>query len=141
MPVNLVKLSVGTRDMAGLAKWQRSARAKGPDGLPRHVTRMWPKRAAELLDGGSIYWVVKGVLLCRQPILRLEEVRRRDGIPRCGIVLQPGPVPVAPRAMRPFQGWRYLSVEDAPEDVDAARAAEGPLPPKLQVALAEIGVL
>ena len=141
MPVNLVKLSVGTRDIAGLAKWQRGPRAKGPDGLPRHVTRMWPKREAELLEGGSIYWVIKGVLLCRQEIVRLDEVRRADGIPRCGIVLRPGPIPVAPRAMRPFQGWRYLSAADAPADADPARAAKGPLPPKLQVALAEIGVL
>ncbi|KIT14210.1 DUF1489 family protein [Jannaschia aquimarina] len=141
MAVNLIKLSVGTTSIDGLAKWQRSARAKGPDGNPRHVTRMWPKREAELLEGGSIYWVIKGVVLCRQPILRLEEVRRQDGIPRCGIVLQPGLVPVAPTPKRAFQGWRYLTPDDAPADLDPARAAEAPLPPKLQVALAELGVL
>ncbi|WP_298436347.1 DUF1489 domain-containing protein [uncultured Jannaschia sp.] len=141
MAINLIKLSVGTHDLAGLAKWQTNARAKGPDGNPRHVTRMWPKREAELIDGGSIYWVVKGVLLCRQPILRLDEVRRADGIPRCGIVLKPGLIPVAPTARRPFQGWRYLTPEDAPVDLDPARRDDVPLPPKLSVALAEIGVL
>ncbi|CUH41051.1 hypothetical protein JSE7799_03794 [Jannaschia seosinensis] len=141
MAVNLIKLSVGTSSIDGLAGWQRSAAAKGPDGNPRHVTRMWPKREAELLDGGSIYWVIKGVVLCRQPILRLDEVRRADGVPRCGIVLKPGLIPVTPQPRRAFQGWRYLTVEDAPADADPARAAEAPLPPALSIALAEIGVL
>ena len=141
MGVNLIKLSVGTRTLEGLRKWQRNARAKGPCGNPRHVTRMWPKREAELVAGGSVYWVIKGVILCRQPILRLEEVVRRDGIRRCGIVLKPGLIPVAPTPKKAFQGWRYLAAADAPIDLDPARAAEAPLPPRLQVALAEIGVL
>lgn len=141
MAMNLIKLSVGTESIAGLARWQRSARAKGPDGNPRHVTRMWPRREAEILDGGSIYWVIRGVLLCRQPILRLEEVRRADGIPRCGIVLRPGLIPVAPTPRRAFQGWRYLAPDDAPCDIDPSRAAEEPLPAELLVALSEIGVL
>ena len=139
--VNLIKLSVGTRSIDGLAKWQRNARAKGPDGNPRHVTRMWPKREAEIVAGGSIYWVIKGVILCRQEVLRLDEVVRADGIRRCGIVLKPGLTPVVPTPKKAFQGWRYLSVEDAPKDIDAERLHEMPLPPKLQMALAEIGVV
>ena len=141
MAVNLVKLSVGSESIASMTAWQRTARAKGPDGHPRHVTRMWPRRADELLAGGSIYWVVKGAILCRQPVLRLDEVRRADGIARCGIVLKPGLIPVVPVVKRPFQGWRYLSPEDAPEDMDPAHAAEAPLPAGLSVALAEIGVI
>ncbi|MEM8851389.1 MAG: DUF1489 domain-containing protein [Pseudomonadota bacterium] len=141
MPTNLLKLSVGSETVESMAAWQASARAKGPDGLPRHVTRMWPKREAELLDGGSIYWVVKGAILCRQPILRLDEVQGPDGILRCGIVLKPGPIPVVPVPKRPFQGWRYLTPQDAPADMDPARASDAPLPPALSVALAEIGVL
>ena len=141
MAINLIKLSVGTESIEGLAEWQRNARAKGSCGNPRHVTRMWPKRAEELLDGGSIYWVIKGVVLCRQPILRLDEVRREDDIPRCGIVLRPGLIPVTPMPKRPFQGWRYLTTADAPGDIDPARATEEPLPPGLTLALSEIGVL
>lgn len=141
MAVNLIKLSVGTRSIDGLAKWQRNARAKGPDGNPRHVTRMWPKREAEIVAGGSIFWVIKGVILCRQEVLRLDEVVRGDGIRRCGIVLRPGLVPVVPTPKKAFQGWRYLSPEDAPKDIDAERLHEMPLPPKLQMALAEIGVV
>ena len=70
--VHLVKLCVGAEAVSDLEDWQRSPRAKGPDGLPRHITRMWPKRAAEILDGGSLYWVFKGMILCRQRILRLD---------------------------------------------------------------------
>ncbi|MBT8476513.1 MAG: DUF1489 domain-containing protein, partial [Alphaproteobacteria bacterium] len=60
---NLIKLCVGAERVEDLLNWQKQPRAKGPDGNPRHVTRMWPKREAELLDGGSIYWVFKGVVL------------------------------------------------------------------------------
>ena len=139
--INLIKLSVGSETVADLARWQQGARAQGPDGLPRHVTRMWPRRADEVLDGGSIYWVIKGAVLCRQAVLRFDEVRRADGIPRCGIVLKPGLIPVAPTLKRPFQGWRYLAPDDAPRDADAQSEGDTPLPPALSVALSEIGIL
>lgn len=138
--IHLVKLSVGTESVDTLAAWQKSAAAKGPDGLPRHVTRMWPKREAEVLNDGSIYWVIKGVILCRQKILRLDEVVRADGIRRCAIVLDPPLIRVAATPKRAFQGWRYLEVGDAPPDLRAARPGEDALPPKLSAALAEIGV-
>jgi hypothetical protein len=139
--INLIKLCVGAESVRDLTDWQKSPRAKGPDGHPRHVTRMWPRRAEEVLAGGSLYWVFKGVVLCRQRILRLDEVDRGDGIPRCGIVLDPEAVPVAATPRRPFQGWRYLAPEDAPRDLPKGRAEEEVLPPALQSALAEIGVL
>jgi len=120
--------------------WQNNPRAHGPDGLPRHVTRMWPKRAEEILNGGSLYWVFKGSLLCRQPILRLDEVDRGDGIKRCGIVLDPEVIRVTATTKRPFQGWRYLKPEDSPRDLPKGRENEDSLPLELQNALAEIGV-
>ncbi|MEM7724586.1 MAG: DUF1489 domain-containing protein [Pseudomonadota bacterium] len=138
---NLIKLCVGAEKVEDLLNWQASARAKGPDGLPRHVTRMWPKRSEEILNGGSLYWVFKGLVLCRQPILRLDEVEGADGIVRCGIVLNPEVTRVAATPKRPFQGWRYLKPEDAPRDLRKGAAAEDPLPPSLQSALAEIGVI
>lgn len=137
--LNLIKLSVGTEDVQDLADWQKTARAKGPDGLPRHVTRMWPKRDAELLEGGSIYWVIKGVVLARQRIVRLDEVDRGDGIRRCAIVLDPEIVRTEAVPRRPFQGWRYLEGRDAPRDLPQGRANDD-LPPTLMTALAEIGV-
>ncbi|QQA42102.1 DUF1489 family protein [Pelagovum pacificum] len=139
--LNLQKLSVGTESPQELGAWQETRAARTSDGLPRHVTRMWPKREAELLDGGSIYWVIKGLVLCRQRIVRLDEVDRGDGIRRCGIVLEPGLIDVTPTPRRAFQGWRYLKTEDAPRDLPASREGETGLPAELSAALAEIGVL
>ena len=139
--LNLIKLCVGAEQVEDLLNWQRNPRAKGPDGLPRHVTRMWPKKADEILGGGSLYWVFKGVVLCRQPILRFDEVIGGDEIRRCGIVLDPEVTRVAATPKRPFQGWRYLPGADAPRDLKAGRETQEVLPPQLESALAEIGVL
>ncbi|MHA6326913.1 DUF1489 family protein [Roseivivax sp. CAU 1753] len=139
-PVHLLKLSAGTESVETLIAWQASARARGPDGLPRHVTRMWPRKEPQIVDGGSIYWVIKGLIQCRQRVLRLDEVIRGDGIRRCAIVLDPVLVRVAPAPRRPFQGWRYLAAGDAPVDLSAGRADDDDLPPALAGALADIGV-
>ena len=139
--VNLLKLCVGAETVEDLLHWQRQPRAHGPDGLPRHITRMWPKRAPEILDGGSLYWVFKGVVLARQRIVRLDEVDRGDGIKRCALVLDPEVFRTEAQPRRPFQGWRYLAPKDAPRDLTLGRTADNEnLPPKLLAALAEIGV-
>lgn len=137
--INLIKLSVGTVSVEGLDEWQRM-RAKANDGLNRHVTRMWPKREAEIINGGSIYWVIKGIIQARQPILRLDEVIGEDGIRRCAIVMKPGLILTQHALKRPFQGWRYLTQEDAPADLPAGKTHEDPIPAELSAALAEIGV-
>ncbi len=121
--------------------WQATKAAQGADGLPRHVTRMWPKREAELVAGGSIYWVIQGLVQCRQKILRLDEVIGEDGIRRCAIVLEPDLIRTAHARKRPFQGWRYLSCDDAPPDLAEGRQSEDALPNDLSAALAEIGVV
>lgn len=139
--VHLIKLSVGTESVAGLAEWQATKRAQTEDGLPRHVTRMWPKREAEILNGGSIFWVIKGVIQCRQPILRLDEYQSADGIRRCAIVCQPGLIRVAATPKRAFQGWRYLAADVAPPDLGEVRDGEEDIPAALSAQLAEIGVL
>jgi hypothetical protein len=139
--VHLIKLSVGTEDVDGLAAWQTQPSAQGEDGLPRHITRMWPKREAEILQGGSIYWVIKGLIQCRQAVLRLDEVFGADGIRRCAIVLSPEVIRTNTAQKRPFQGWRYLKPEDAPGDLATSRKFEDSLPPEMAGALAEIGVI
>ncbi|MFB9149081.1 DUF1489 family protein [Roseovarius ramblicola] len=141
MALNLLKLSVGSNSVEDLVAWQGSVRARGPDGLPRHVTRMWPRRAGELLDGGSIYWVIQGLVQCRQRILRLDEVTGDDGVRRCAIVLDPSLVRTATARKRPFQGWRYLVSGDAPPDLASSRQTDDSLPPELSAALADIGVI
>ncbi len=139
--VNLIKLSVGSESVETLMEWQDSYRQRFADGCPRHVTRMWPKRYAEILNGGSIYWVIKGVIQCRQRILRLDEARGEDGIRRCAIILDPEVHRTNNALKRPFQGWRYLKPEDTPADLPKGRAQDDALPDDLNRALAEIGVL
>lgn len=139
--VNLIKLSVGSETVEDLAAWQATQRAQTPQGQPRHVTRMWPRREEELLNGGSIYWVIKGIIQCRQKVLRLDAYESADGITRCAIVLEPGLIRTQASIKRPFQGWRYLPVSDAPPDLPKGRATEDPLPVELNRALAEIGVI
>ena len=138
--VHLIKLCVGAEQVEDLIQWQRSPRALGPDGLPRHVTRMWPRRAEDILSGGSLYWVFKGAVLARQRILRLDEVQGADGITRCGIVLDPDITRTAAAPKRPFQGWRYLAPQDAPPDLPRAREGDDTLPPELDAALADLGL-
>lgn len=139
--LHLIKLCVGTDSVEDLARWQAQTRAQTSEGLPRHVTRMWPKRAAELLDGGSLYWVIRGEVLCRQRILGLEQATGADGIRRCAIVLDPALIRTRPAQRRPFQGWRYLSADDAPRDLPRERGSDDALPAGMSRALAEIGVL
>lgn len=138
---HLLKLSAGTDSVETLIDWQGSRPARGEDALPRHITRMWPRREDEVLDGGSIYWVIKGLIQCRQRILRFDPVTGADGIARCALVLDPELIRTAPAPKRAFQGWRYLAASDAPPDLPKTRAQEVPLPPELAGALADIGVL
>jgi hypothetical protein len=131
--IHMVKLSVGTESIDGLMRWQSMARAQGPDGAPRHVTRMWPKQESTLLNGGSIYWVIKGFIQCRQRIVRLDEVFGQDGIRRCAIVLEPELFHTTSAPKRPFQ--------EAPIDLPPERKDEDSLPVELAGALADIGIL
>ncbi|PTX01967.1 DUF1489 family protein [Pararhodobacter aggregans] len=139
MALHILKLCVGCESVEDLALWQQERAAELPGGLPRHVTRMWPKRADEVLDGGSIYWIIKGNVLVRQRILRLDPVEGTDGINRCALVFDPALIRTEPAPRRPFQGWRYLKPEDAPRDLPEARPGEEVLPPELAEALAEFG--
>ncbi len=135
--LHLIKLSVGTKDVAHLQAWQ-AERAITHAPL-RHRTRNRPKRRDELLDGGSIYWVIGGFIQARQRIADLIDDTMEDGSACVGIVLDPLLVPVAARAMKAFQGWRYLEPEAAPPDLADHSAAPGidDLPPALRAALRE----
>ena len=100
MTVHLKKLSVGSQSLDNLRDWQALRLAQG--GRLVHVTRNRPRRADELLDGGSIYWIIKGVVTARQAIIDLADAQRADGTPACGIVLSPEIIQVAPTKMRVF---------------------------------------
>lgn len=130
MPLHLIKLCVG---VARVETLERRA-AKGGSLVVR--TRMTPKRAAELEDGGSLYWVIKGSIACRRPILDIS-TQGEGKASMCHIKLSPELIRTAPQARRPFQGWRYLEPKDAPPDLTTLDA--GDLPEDLARQLREMG--
>ncbi len=138
MALHLIKLCVGVNEIAELEAWVVEAVA-GRDSLD-HVTRMFPKRRDEILAGGSLYWVIRGMVLCRQPIVDLEKVTGQDGIERCRIVFKPQIIPVRPIPRRPFQGWRYFEAADAPPDLKKSAGSAG-LSEKMRRELAALGLL
>lgn len=142
--LNLLKLCVGATKVEDLLDWQARQRAmriaRGEPAEHIHVTRMWPRREAELLDGGSLYWVFKGFILARQTIKRLDRVTDSEGINRCAIVLEDYVIRTSAAPRRPFQGWRYLDAKDAPIDLPDGVEAEDALPTTLEIALADIGL-
>jgi hypothetical protein len=145
MPLHLLKLCVGADSIEDLEEWigrrlkERRRAGKKPEHW--HTTRMIPKRANELVDGGSLYWVIRGNVQVRQPIVDIRPFRDSDGIRRCRLVLDPRPVPTEWQPRRAFQGWRYLKPEDAPRDLGSARAGMRHLPPELRRDLADLGLL
>jgi hypothetical protein len=145
MALNLIKLCVGCDSVRQLEGWikerLKDKRKRGEKPEHIHRTRMVPKRAEELVDGGSLYWVIRGEVTCRQRIRDVRPFRDKDGVGRCGIVLDPKVVLVTPRPFRAFQGWRYLAPGDAPQDLDKAAPGAAAMPEKLRRELRELGLM
>lgn len=143
MTLHIIKLSVGTDSLDDLVTWQKQVLAqKRKTGITpelMHVTRMTPKRADEVLDGGSIYWVIKGFIAGRQRLLDLRPVKK-NGVPHCALVLDPEMVPVRMTPKKAFQGWRYLDPKDAPPD-RRRNTHDDDLPESLKRELAALGLL
>ncbi|WP_339832601.1 DUF1489 domain-containing protein [uncultured Parvibaculum sp.] len=144
MPLHLIKLCVGADDIADLATWQEARLAemkkrKQPQTLV-HVTRMTPKRADEILAGGSLYWVMKGVIRCRQRLIGIEPFKDGEGVKRCRLVLDREIVPTRRQERRAFQGWRYFDPKDAPPDVRRG-AADDDMPEEMRRELEDLGLL
>ena len=145
MALHLIKLCVGCDSVRELEGWikQRLKDKRKRGEKPEHIhrTRMVPKRAAELVDGGSLYWVIRGEVVCRQRIRDVRPFRDKDGIGRCGLVLDPKVILVAPRPHRAFQGWRYLAAKDAPHDLEKAAPGVAAMPEQLRRELRELGLM
>jgi hypothetical protein len=145
MPLHLIKLCVGCDSVADLSGWikqrLKQKKARGEKAEHIHTTRMMPKRGDELLDGGSLYWVIRGQIMCRQDLRAIRPFVDKDGIGRCRLVLRPKVVPVEPRPFRAFQGWRYLADKDAPRDLDRAAPGARHMPEQLRRELTELGLL
>jgi hypothetical protein len=146
MTLHLIKLCVGADSIADLEGWigERMAekRRRREPVEQTHTTRMVPKRVADLLDGGSLYWVIRGQVACRQRLMDIRPFVDGEGIGRCHLVLDPRVVAVAPRPRGAFQGWRYLEPKEAPPDLGRAAAGDlGRMPEALRRELAELGLL
>ena len=145
MTLHLIKLSVGcdsVRDLEDWIKQKLKAKRKNGEKPERiHVTRMVPKRADELIDGGSLYWIIRGEIACRERIREVRPFVDKDGIGRCGLVLDPKLVLVEPRPFRAFQGWRYLTAKDAPRDLDKVVKGAAAMPETLRRELRELGLM
>ena len=145
MPLHLIKLCVGCDSVQDLEEWieqklkEKRRRKAAPEHI--HTTRMVPKRADELTAGGSLYWVIRGAIACRERILDVRPFRDSDGVGRCRIVLDGKVVLVQPRPFRAFQGWRYLAAKDAPRDLSRAAPGAAKMPEELRRELRELGLL
>src|SRR4051812_31179957 len=144
MALHLLKLCVGCDAIEDLEEWiaerLRTARKASLKPEHAHITRMIPQRAEELVDGGSLYWVIRGNVQVRQRILAIRPFRDKEGIRRCRLVLEPKTFATEWQSRRAFQGWRYLRPEDAPRDLANARAGLRQLPPELRRDLADLGL-
>ena len=136
--LHLMKLAVGVRDPAHLRVLQADRLANDPP--VRHQTRQMPRRAAEITDGGSLYWVIAGSMLVRQRVLDIVTAQREDGTACARLIFDPTLVLVAGRPVRAFQGWRYLQPAAAPPDL-SADSDEAALPPALAQRLRELCLL
>ncbi|MEZ5647613.1 MAG: DUF1489 domain-containing protein [Alphaproteobacteria bacterium] len=142
MPLNLIKLCVGISDIKHLKTVQAQRRRAAKRKFSRHITRNWPRRAEEILtQKGSLYWVIKGVIRVRQPIIGFDELEDDEGRPTCGIRLASQLVPVMPYPFRPFQGWRYLENKDAPPDLRSAKGDIAKIPADLLAELRSLGLM
>lgn len=145
MTLHLIKLCVGVDSIRELDQWikERMVQKKKKKEAIEHIhtTRMMPTQKEALLDGGSLYWVIKGVVSCRQKLIDLRQFTDKEGIKRCRIVMEPKLVPVLPKPRSAFQGWRYLKANEAP--LDLAKGAKGAtaLPEEMRRALNELGLL
>ncbi|WP_193178301.1 DUF1489 family protein [Oricola nitratireducens] len=145
MALNLIKLCVGADSVEDLRAWidfrRDEMRAAGKKAEHIHTTRMFPKRAGEIVGEGSIYWVIKGRVQCRQRIVDIRPIVDSEGISRCQIVLDPDVVLTQSQPKRPFQGWRYYKPEDAPADLGNGASGIEALPADMRDELADLGLI
>jgi len=145
MSLHLLKLCVGAESISDLEEWieeqQLLRRRSGRPEEQTHTTRMVPKRVAELVNDGSLYWVIKGQISARQRLLAIRPFTDTDGIGRCHLVLEPVVIAVEPRPCRPFQGWRYLADTAKPRDISGRSGDLGIMPEAMRRELAELGLL
>ncbi|KPB01615.1 DUF1489 family protein [Ahrensia marina] len=145
MALNLIKLCVGVETVDDLAqsieRRKKRLKAAGQPIEMVHTTRMSPKRADEIIGEGSLYWVIKSRVQCRQKIIDLRTFKDNEGISRCDIVMSPELVLTAHQPKRPFQGWRYFKAEDTPRDLSSGETEISDMPEEMRAELADLGLI
>jgi hypothetical protein len=144
MTVHLIKLAVGIDSFHQLVRRQEvhlTQAARSDDPRLRHLTKSTPRRAEEVLDDGSIYWVIKRSVCARQRIVDIDKTVDHKGLSRCALILDPELIPVRARPCRPFQGWRYLEQKDTPLDAIGIQGDASELPTEMAEELRELGLL
>ena len=141
--LHLIKLCVGCDSVKDLEDWivEKRRRTRGKKNEHIHTTRMVPKRAEALIGGGSLFWVIRGEVMCRQKLVAVRPFVDKEGVGRCRLVLEPKVVLVDSRPWRAFQGWRYLETKDAPRDLDRAAPGARAMPEAMRRELRELGLL
>ncbi len=139
MTLHIIKLCVGVSEISELAGFQQIRLERGEE--LSHTTRMMPRRQSEVLDGGSLYWVIKGAVQVRQLITDIVPIISEDGIKRCRLMLHSELIATRPQPRRPFQGWRYLRPDDAPVDIGIFDRNNQDLPSAMRAELVELGLL
>ncbi|MEQ8658077.1 MAG: DUF1489 domain-containing protein [Hyphomicrobiales bacterium] len=146
MSLHLLKLCVGAESLEDHRDWiaqtlERKRRA-GLSEEQLHTTRMVPKQRDALLNGGSLYWVIKGSIQGRQKLLDIRPFKDEEGISRCHLVMEPILIATRPQPRRPFQGWRYLKASDAPADLSETTGDDlRTIEPAMRRDLIELGLL
>lgn len=145
MTVHLVKMAVGIESFDHLVSVQserfRRAEETEGKGILRHLTRNTPRRAEEVLDGGSIYWIIKGYIRAHQRITGFGEATGRNGRPRCALILDPNLVRTELLPHKPIQGWRYMEPAAVPEDLTSKAMEKTSLPDEMAAELRALGLL
>jgi len=135
-------MAVGVDSVPMLREIQkRRLENAGRGGDLRHLTRNYPRRAEKIIDGGSIFWIIKGYVRARQRILRIDHAVNSEGRRRCAFILDPELFETVLKPQRPLQGWRYLEPTDAPADRRENDLAEDGLPPEMAAELRQLGLL
>ena len=142
MSLHILKMAVGVDSVPMLREIQnRRLENAGRGGDLRHLTRNYPRRAEKIIDGGSIFWIIKGYVRARQRILRIDHAVNSEGRRRCAFILDPELFETDLKPQRPLQGWRYLEPTDAPADRRENDLAEDGLPPEMAAELRQLGLL
>ena len=136
MPLHLTKVAFGAKSREDMASWFATRGAEA-----RLTTRYLPKRHVELANpagnNGSLFWILKGQLVFRSPILGFEAAEGG----KTNIVISTRLIPLYPQACRAHQGWRYLDDANAPRDLAEGEDAGEAMPGKLAGDLARLGLV